>query len=937
MKRLLLVLSLVITASLAIAQSRTVTGSIVDTEGEPLIGATILEENTSNGTATDIDGKFELNVSGNQDLLVSYTGYTPERIVLNTSNTYDITLSDGVLLDVDIVVSGQGVGIDRKRLTTTVDKVSSKQIERVPTGTIDQILQSKLEGTQIRLSSGQPGTASIIRNRGPITANGNSTPVIIIDGVRVDNLNGNSQLNVGTGGAASSALADIPVESIESVEFIRGGAATTLYGADAANGVIQIFTKKGTSGQARVNVETNLGFNTIEDRFLRFPETKELLYEGANFYQQYRAGVDGGNDRATYNFSGSFLDDDGVDDIDQNLRASFRLGTSARISDNIDFSGSASFVSNYFTRDYNANTSFSRIGQIESTTLGLPSDFTQTTKDSLRANLLEQAENTDITESVRRFTTASSLTWRPFKGFTAKGTFGLDQRRSRSREIASNALLVSKGAVAPGTANQGSLAQVQRDFLTTTTELALQYDIEAGDFSFITNAGGQLYRNIDEQIRIDATDLVEGSELFINSAEQAVDQVVIEQTFGGFYAYENIGYKNKLFVDFGIRLDGNSAFGDDIGFIDLYRVGLTYSLTDEPFMQKGQIAKILTRASFRANFGQASNFPTAFARDRLIAAETYRGTTAFTLGNPGNIALSPEVVDSREFGADFSFINGRIGTSITFYDQKTTDALFTPPSAPSSGQLAQETNVGEISNTGIELQTDFAIVQTNDFDLSVRASITTNKNVVVSSGGAPEFNVGGFTFLGSFIKEGEPLGYLRGGLPVFDAEGNLESVTRNAFLGNPTPDGYGSFGLDFRYKDLTFFTSADYQYGAQGVNVDDVLRFFRGINDEGRIPENSAGASFFDLAGVWVEDADFFKVRNIGVQYQVPGTVLPDAFKALSISFNAVNPLSFATSSFDPEVTGAGIGVQGGFSAGGFGYGTISNPRRFIFTLKASF
>ncbi len=937
MKRLLLVLSLVVTASLAFAQSRTIMGTILDEGGEPLIGATVLEENTSNGTATDVDGKYQLNVEGTPVLVVSYTGYEPTRIQVGDTDVYDITMAEGLLLDVDIVVSGQGVGIARKRLTTTVDEVTAEQLERVPMGTIDQVLQSKLEGTQIRLSSGQPGTASIIRNRGPISANGNSTPVIIIDGVRVDNLNGASELNVGTGGASSSALADIPVESIESVEFIRGGAATTLYGADAANGVIQIFTKKGTSGQARVNVETNLGFNTVEDRFLRFPETKDLLYDGAKLYQQYRLGVDGGSDRATYNFSGSFLNDDGVDDIDENLRASFRLGASAKITDNLEYSGSSAFVSNYFTRDYNANTSFSRIGQIEASRIGLPSEFSQSTTDSLRANLLEQAENTDITEVVRRFTTANSLTWRPFKGFTAKGTFGLDSRRNRTREIGSNALLVSKGSVAPGTANQGYLSQVQRDFLSTTTELALQYVFEAGDFSFNTNGGGQLFRNIDEQVQIDATDLVEGSELFVNSADQSVDQFVTEQTFGGFYAYENIGFKNKLFVDFGVRLDGNSAFGDDIGFVDLYRVGMTYSLTDEAFMQKGQISKILTRASFRANYGQSSNFPTAFSRDRLIAAQTYLGTTAFTLGNPGNAQLSPEVVESIEFGGDFSFLEGRIGTSITFYDQTTTDALFTPPSAPSSGQLNQETNVGEISNTGIELQTDFAIIQNSDFDLNVRASITTNKNEVVSSGGAPEFNVGGFTFLGSFIKEGQPLGYLRGGNPVFDAEGNLESVTRNDFLGNPTPDGYGSVGLDFRYKSLTFFTSGDYQYGAQGVNVDDVLRYFRGINDEGRIPDNSLSESFFDLAGVWVEDADFFKIRNIGVQYQVPGTVLPDAFQGLSVAFNAINPLSFATSSFDPEVTGAGIGRQGGFSAGGFGYGTISNPRRFILTLKASF
>ncbi|RMF03210.1 MAG: TonB-dependent receptor, partial [Bacteroidetes bacterium] len=392
---------------------------------------------------------------------------------------------------------------------------------------------------------------------------------------------------------------------------------------------------------------------------------------------------------------------------------------------------------------------------------------------------------------------------------------------------------------------------------------------------------------------------------------------------------------NKLFLNGAIRWDGNSAFGEEIGFVPIYRVGLTYSLTDEPFMQEGTISDIVSRFSIRANYGQATNLPTPFARDRLIVADPYNGDVAYTFGNPGNSELGPEVVNSIEYGFDASFFDARFGLSFTAYDQTTEDAIFSPDQAPSTGQLSQETNIGEVSNKGIELQTYVDVLRSKDFDLTVNASLTTNDNLVVSSGGAPEFVVGGFTFLGSYVKEGQPLGYLRGGKPIFDAEGNLVEVERNAFLGNPNPTAYGSVGLNFRWKQLGVFASGDFQSGASGVAVDDVLRYFGGVSDPGRIPENAANASFFDLAGVWVEETDFFKVRNIGISYNVP--VANSGLSRLQLGLNLRNPIVWGSSSFDPEVTGAGIAPQDGFGVGGFGFGTESAPRQILFNVKIGF
>lgn len=917
--------------------AQAITGTITDSDGTPLIGASILVEGTTTGAVTDLDGNFSINAPANsENLIISYTGFQTQTVrLVPGQRAYTITLSEGVNLS-EIVVSGQGVGLERKRLTTTVDVIGSEELELAPITQLDQLLQSRLQGTQIRLSSGQPGTASIIRNRGPLTANGSSTPVIIIDGVRVDNLNSRPALNVGTGGANSSALADIPVESIERVEFIRGGAATTLYGADAANGVLQIFTKKGTAGQARVNAGIVLGAMVGEREFLRFEQTGDLLFE-TGLVQQYRFGVDGGNDKVTYNFSGSFYDDDGFNDINEQRRINARFGTRAIISDKLTYSGTAAFTSNFFTRDYNANTSFSRFGGIEGGNFGIIDTLGSDRLDEIRMQLRREAEATDITDAIRRWSTSQQLEYKPFQGFTGRLIVGLDNRRNRNDEIASNELLIAKGSRAPGTTDQGSFTRATRDFLSLTGDLAAGYEFDAGsNFSFNTTAGAQVFREQDEQLLLSGTNLVEGSRIINNTADQTVSEFFEAITFGGFYLAENIGFKDKLFFDFGTRWDFNSAFGDDIGLINLLRFGLRYSLTDEPFMINSSLSNIFTRVSFRANYGEASNFPTPFARDRLFAANPFLGSPSYTFGNPGNPDLRPEVVKSYEVGGDFSFVNGRIGLGVTYYDQTTEDAIFSAPSAPSVGQLNQEANVGEISNKGFEFGLDLGIVQTQDVDFSVNASLTTNTNEVVSAGGSPEFSVGGFSFLGSFVREGQPLGYFRGANPTVNADGEF-SVERNAVLGNPTPDGYGTIGFNFRFKRFTAFASADYQYGAQGIAVDDVLRFFDGISDEGRIPDAALeqAGSFFDLAGYWVEDTDFLKVRNIGLSYNVNTTNLP--FKSLRVGFNMRNPLVFAQSSFDPEITGSGIAAQGGFAAGGFGYGTESAPEQYLFTLDFSF
>jgi len=932
-----LTLLLALCVQLGFAQSRTVKGTVTGPGGEPIPGASVIEKGTKNGTASDASGKYSITVSGPKSVLViSSLGFATQEREVGTRTTINVYLKESDEQLDEVVVTGQGVGMSRKRISTTVSSIDSKELKQSPAMQLDQLIQSKLPNAQIKLSSGQPGTASIIRSRGPVSANTNTTPVIMIDGVRVDNLNSNAALSLNTGGAQSSAIADIPMEDIERIEYIPGGAATTLYGADAANGVLQIFTKRGKAGRSSVFFETQLGQMQGTRDFLKWQETGDLLFE-PGFVQNYRLGFSGGTDAFNYSFSGSIYQDDGFNAINEQIRRNFRTTVSARVTNRLRYSASLAYSNSEFTRDYNANTSYARFGNAEGGSFGNLGDSDQTYIDDLKRQLQDEADVTNITERINRFNVANNFTYDVTDKVVVSFDFGLDSRNSKQQELGTNALQIVKGSYPDGTTDQGYIDVSSRNFLVLSSNLNAAYNEKWGDFDFITTVGGQAFRENDYQTLINAVGVPDGSESVNNSADQNVQDFYNTVTSYGIYLAENVGWKDKLFLDFGLRFDGNTAFGDEIGLIPLIKVGGSYVISDEDFFRDNISADYITMMKFRANYGEATIFPTPFANDLTFALNPYNGLQSFAFSNPGNPELQSEIAKTTEYGVDFGLFK-RVTLSFTYYRTLTEGALFTPPQAPSSGQAAQEKNVGEIENKGYEIALGVNILSNEKHNLNARVSYNYNENVVLSTGGAPEFVVGGFTFLGSWVNEGQPLGYLRGAKVVEDGNGGYE-VERNAYLGTTFSPTFGTFGIDYTFDNkLSVFLNGDYQFGGQGVNVDDVLRYFGGVNDEDRFPQeviDGGITSFFDLAGYWVEDANYIKIRTIGAEYNF-GSLLDSRIKNFRVGFTVQNPYNWASSSFDPDVSGSGFQTQNGFAGGGFGFGTQSAPRIYLATLRVN-
>ncbi|KRT14246.1 TonB-dependent receptor [Pedobacter ginsenosidimutans] len=934
-----------------------VSGTITDKRtGESLPGVSIRVKGGTAITQTDSKGNYKLTVlSDHQDIVIEARsiGFKTQEFMVarnSTSLTINFRLEEDLLGLDEIVVTGQGIDVSKRRLSSNVVSISEKDIRDIPASRIDQLLQSKLPNAQIRLTGGQAGATSIIRSRGVNSAFISSTPIIYVDGVRMDNLNTRAALGGGSAtGAAISSISDIPMDNIEKIEFVNGGAATTLYGSDAANGVIQIITKKGGADKTDITLETQLGVETPTTDYLHFKRTKDLLMQNG-FYQKHNIALNGGDGKFGYSFSGGYQNSTGTQIYDQNSnrRIDLRTGLRASLGTKVTYESSFSYINNKYKRSRNGNQGgytglwFAESGASSITGPRFKSDLDAMSDDEFSAitafvDKAEALQDNGIT--INRFQTSQIFKYQPLKNLTFKATGGVDYRAQRQNIITTNEYLSHTTNTV--ITNQGSIDNFDRNYLGLTFEFNGQYEAKVGDFSFITTAGGQLFRNEDHQIQYSGTNIRDGAQTINIAATRTGDEYYSAVTSYGMYLQENAGYKNKLFLDLGLRGDGNSAFGKNIGIQYYPKVGLSYIPSAEKYFQS--ISKVVSSAKIRGNYGIAGNFPTPFANERTISFIGFNGEQAASFGQAGNNDLKPEKTTTIEAGLDIGFLNDRVILSAGFYHSITKDALFVVPPAPSTGQSSQLQNTGKILNRGLEFNTVLTPIKTTYTSLRFNISVNTLYNKVVSSGGAAPFNINGFSArtVQTVVQEGYPIGFIRGNYGVFDAQGLLVSTAAQQNLGTTIPDLFGSIGMNFQYRSFNFFANADYQKGANAVSFDRQFRFNYGTSTEG-IPQDEIDKSgrtrWLDVTNMFVEKTDYIKIRTIGIGYNFKPAAWNKAVKSVNIGFSVVNPLNFASSSFDPETTISGSAQgQNGATTGGISYSTYSAPRQFVGSLRVNF
>jgi outer membrane receptor protein involved in Fe transport len=835
--------------------------------------------------------------------------------------------------------------------------ISSEAIEALPVSRVDELLQTKLPGAQIRMTSGQPGTTSIIRTRGINSVNKNSTPVIYIDGVRADNLNtaASQSLNISGArgsGAATSAIADLPLENIDHVEFVPGGAATTMYGSDAANGVIQIFTKKGVAGATRGFFESRSGIETPMTQFLHFKRTGDLLYRDG-FSQEYQAGVEGGVSALSYSLSGNQRRSQSHRVFADNSGFGFRNGLGADIGALGRYTGSFTYNQSSTPRVRNGNSGGYQSGWFleggRSSAFGFNNnidDLSDADYEKLKTfvRTAESLENYRV--FVRQFQTSHGLTYQPISSLSLKATFGVQNRFSNEKAITTNRFLIATLQQPAGTTNQGSIQNYDRNYTGWTFDVGAQHTADLGKLSVITAAGGQFFRNDDVQVAYTATNVRDGSATLAGAGVTTSTDLAYRLANYGVYAQTNASWEERYTVELGLRTDKNTSFGSTVGAQTYPKVGLVYAISSEPWFQ-ASVPKQISDLRLRAAYGEAGTFPTAFAGDRTINLNPFLGQQSATFGNPGNADLRPERTSTKEFGADLGLFQNRAVFGVSYYTARTEDALINAPPAPSTGEPSQLTNVGVISNKGIESRMTLVAIDRAALRLTVTGSYNTLKNVVVDMRGTPPFNIGGLSAGSSqnIVEQGYPVGYLRGSKGVFDSTGRVTFVP-NSFLGNPTADRFGNYSATVAVgKRLTFSVDGDYQFGAQIISFDKGFRFLYGVKGtENDVPaaalaqfNNDRAAMWLNMMNVFVVNTDFVALRHFTADYRVAERFLPPRTRDMRVGFSITNPYVWTTSSFDPETALSGSSEQGGPAVGGFNYSTEIRPRTYMITLRFGF
>jgi TonB-linked SusC/RagA family outer membrane protein len=930
--------------------------------GRALPGVQILIQGRGIPIVTDAEGRFTVeNVPvGRTTVRARLIGYLTVGQTLTVSAqlpaTADFALQRTVIQLDQIVVTGTGREVERRKLAAPVNVVNVEELTEAPVADVAELLQGKVAGGTVNATSAQGGTSGLINFRGVTSVFGSQTPVIYIDGVRVDNDDATAG---GTGGEQSSALADLITTDIERVEITKGGAASTLYGSDAATGVIQIFTKRGTPGAPRVTARIEQGFDAPELKYIFDTGTiypaidssymDEPWFENNwlrdNFFktghhQNYYMGVTGGREDIIYSLSGRLQHNDGVQPKNDALLVNLRGSVQADVTEKLGVSFNANYTRNKFARIFNGTSIADPLTSFE---VGDVFYFSgeDNFADAQRIFLMPE-----IDEQVNRFRFGSGFDYRHSQIFSARGTIGLDYRTSQQRQFSPlGATVINNG--------NGNVFRHQRDFTSATLDIGgtFSYPYEGtitSDFTF----GMQGFRDDISITQVDGTDFaLPGAPEFDEAGTIDATEQNTEIFNGGFYFQEEVGIGDRLFLNAGMRLDANSTFGDDVQVEAYPKFGASYILSDEVFFQQA-LGGFINTLKLRFAYGQTGKFPEPFLRDRSFAATQFRGESAARFANPGNTDLGPEVVTTIEPGIDLAVLDQRVSLQLTYFDAKTTDAMMFVPEQPVTGLGAQLRNVGEIANKGVEVELNLNVIDGDVVRWDLGATYNTVDNEVTDLGGqAPFYLPGGSRDL-QYVDVGQPVGAWRIRTP-YDSNGDgLLDSDSLAYSGySPIPTKTGSFSTTITlFNNLTFSASADWATGHQVFDWGSAWAQYNGVFRRELIDEDFEWPIQYDLDGnelgpYWYSsamsdllcDGDWLKLRQISARWAVPQDIAAKfGFDRASI-YGSVRNLKIWSKNpmIDPELNGVRSG--GNLALGGESSVTLSPSRQFRFGVEVGF
>ena len=781
------------------AQTGTVTGTVTDAASlAPISSAQVYIPGLQIGTLSQANGRYLLvNVpTGTHTIRVERIGYATTNqdvtVTADQATEANLALAQDVLALDEIVVTGTAGQARRREIGNTIAQVNVGDLnEKV--ANVGSLLQGRLAGVRIVEGSGNSGSGADIRLRGNVSMSMSNQPLIYIDGMRSKSEPYPAPGRPGgrgTGGSmeVSSPLADLNPEDIERIEIVKGPAATTLYGTEAAAGVIQIFTKKGgVGGPAVWTADMQLGSSYMRPHYHEespYLYAEPILRNGPR--QTYAISVRGGaTDNIGYFVSGQAYDHQGAWLTDYEKGGSIRANVQFQPFDDLRLE-----LNNSFTRRAISNIQGGGTGQ--SIYFALARGDLAGYAYGLGARspeVLRQATQQRNFTNNDRYLNSMTLTYTPWDNFTNRLTVGHDYAGQDVERVYPFCWRCGMG----GWADAGDTGVV----LDFGSVYAMAHGNRLRSIDYVGTLGFDLMSNLstnfsfgfqgveseEETIWASGRDFPGPGDYTVSStARREGFQSKLRVITGGFFFQDMLALSDKYFLTLGLRVDGNSAFGSGLGLQPYPKASLSWVLSDEAYWPEA-----LGQMKLRAAWGQAGRAPGAFDAVRTWDPVGWgENQAAFKPENLGNADLGPEKTTELELGFDASAFNNRLSAEVTYYSQNTRDALFAVPSPPTEGGwAAQLQNVGEISNSGLEATVNASIIQGANFGWDVGAGIMTNKSEVVLSGWLPA--VLGIGRGRGWIIEGQPAPVVQGWRIENYYEGADPIITKDVNLGPAFP------------------------------------------------------------------------------------------------------------------------------------------------------
>ena len=837
------------------AQVKTVKGTVTDSDGVPLPGASIVLIETNEGATTDFDGNYSISAQEGATVEFSYVGYENQQVVIGEGSTINVTLVQGNALS-EVVVTSLGIVREKRELTYATQTVDSKGIdESRASGSLVNSLQGKVAGISITTQgSGVDGASKVIL-RGNRSIAGSSQPLYVVDGVPL-----------------GGDISDLSPDDIESISVLRGSNASALYGARASNGAIIITTKVGEKDSFTVNVNSTITFESPNIQFdyqneygqgsggiynsfstdswgpklggsqphwsidpaisgnipfVNNPDNiSDFFNTGISFANNVSISAGGENTRTFFGYTndsrkgiiaGNELNRHNInlkidnDMLDGKLKLSAKLNFIKSITDNRVSTGESydNPLRHLYRMPRNIRTQDASNFEFVDASGNIKQNYWKP-NDNGGANPYWTINRNNSTLVSDRVVAYTSLTYEIMDNLNLMVRSSLDNNSTSREAMQNNDTYIIADNGAYYTSNASSL-EFNNDFL-------LSYDKDLNqDLSIGISVGGNTRMNRSRGVNTNNGGLNAPNIFALSNAQNlTASQFISEKDVNSLYAFSNIGYKNALFLDLTYRKDWSSTLPADNNNYDFISAGLSSVISD--FVD---LPELFDFFKVRGSFAQTGNDTAPYSLERLAQLQAGGFISLQTTAPASN--LKPEKTSSMEVGFETTLLNQRLSLDFTYYKSNTMDQLFRQSVPQASGVTTKFVNGADVQNSGIEAVVNIGIIKSQDLSWDLTLNYAANKSEILDiSDSQDELTYGGGFYYDFKLEKGQPFGslYSRGfvrnaqGQVLMNANGTPQITPgKTVNIGNYNPDWLGGIMNTITYKNFNLRFLIDIRQG----------------------------------------------------------------------------------------------------------------------------